>query len=385
MRGKAAPSNRPALSHQAASRPAVRRPALSRLHEVGLASWAVLGVIALALVVATALGAISGVVVPLVIAFIIGTVLEPVVSGLQRRGVKPVLAALVALLVAMLVAAATLTIVIRGFLRELPEISRQLMSGWNALVAWVASLDLDAAWLERGRQAAEEYAPRLGHGVFWFASSAFSSVISFAVGTFFAFFFLFFVLRDGRLFPVWLAKATRKDSALFVEVDAIAKDAIRGYFKGTALTAIITAPIFMIPLVLLGVPLLVPIFVLYFFLSFIPFVGAWLTGVFAVLIAFGSGGAKAALIVLLSLLVSNGTIQSAVSSWALGSSLSMHPAAVLIATMIGGTIAGILGMILAPPLLSAFFRSSKAVRAHNEKALDPLGEGGARAEPATTG
>lgn len=349
--------------------------AFARTRELGWTSWMVLGIIALTIVVATALGAISGVFVPLVIAFIIGCVLEPLVRALERRGVRSVLAALVALLVAVLVAAGTIVVVMRGLLGEVPEISRQLVSGWNALVTWVASLDIDSTWLERARQAAEEYAPRLGHGAFWFATSAFSSVVSFAIGAFFAFFFLFFVLRDGQLFPVWLARAAHKDQALLVEVDTIAKDAIRGYFKGTALTAIITAPIFMIPLVLLGVPLLIPIFLLYFFLSFIPFVGAWLTGVFAVLIAFGSGGAKAAVIVLLSLLISNGTIQSAVSSWALGSSLSMHPAAVLIATMVGGTVAGILGMILAPPLLSAVFRSLKAIRARQPGLNDGLAGG----------
>ena len=110
------------------------------------------------------------------------------------------------------------------------------------------------------------------------------------------------------------------------------------------------------------IPLAVPIFILYFFLSFIPFIGAWLTGAFAVLIAFSTGGASAALIVSLSLLVSNGTIQSAVSSWALGSSLKIHPVAVLLATLVGGIIAGILGMILGAPLVAAAKRSVEALR-----------------------
>ena len=97
-----------------------------------------------------------------------------------------------------------------------------------------------------------------------------------------------------------------------------------------------------------------------------PFVGAWITGIFAVLIAFGSGGSTAALIVLVSLLVSNGTVQTAVSSWALGSSLKMHPVAVLVATMVGGVIAGILGMVLAPPLLSATTKAAAAIRAQRD-------------------
>ena len=170
------------------------------------------------------------------------------------------------------------------------------------------------------------------------------------------------MLRDARTFPEWLANVTNLDARAVAEVASAAKESIRGYFKGIGITALITAPIFMIPLLLLKVPLAVPIFILYFFLSFIPFIGAWLTGAFAVLIAFSTGGASAALIVSLSLLVSNGTIQSAVSSWALGSSLKIHPVAVLLATLVGGIIAGILGMILGAPLVAAAKRSVEALR-----------------------
>lgn len=145
-------------------------------------------------------------------------------------------------------------------------------------------------------------------------------------------------------------------------VVALSRQSVRGYFKGTAITALVTAPIFMIPLLLLRVPLAVPIFVLYFFLSYVPFVGAWITGAFAVLIALGSGGPPAALIIGVTFLLSNGAIQSAVNSWALGSSLSLHPIAVLLATMIGGTFAGLLGMVMGAPVLAATVKSVTALR-----------------------
>ena len=116
---------------------------------------------------------------------------------------------------------------------------------------------------------------------------------------------------------------------------------------------------------LLGIPLAVPIFILYFFLSFIPFLGAWITGAFAVLIALGTGGPSAALIIGITFIISNGTIQSAVNSWALGSSLRLHPVAVLLATMIGGTVAGLLGMVIGAPVLAACVKSIAAIRARN--------------------
>jgi predicted PurR-regulated permease PerM len=183
------------------------------------------------------------------------------------------------------------------------------------------------------------------------------------MGIFFALFFLFFTLRDADRFPAWLSRTGGFDPAEVTEVVALSRESVRGYFRGTAITAVVTAPIFMVPLVLLGIPLAVPIFILYFFLSFIPFLGAWITGAFAVLIALGTGGPSAALIIGITFIISNGTIQSAVNSWALGSSLRLHPVAVLLATMIGGTVAGLLGMVIGAPVLAACVKSIAAIRA----------------------
>jgi len=332
------------------------------LRRAGIVSWSVLGVIALAVVVAAALSAVSGILIPLVIAVIVGMVLEPVSDGLRRVGVPAALAAAVTLAGAVLVAAGTIAVVVWGFVQQWPDIHRQLILGWTALLEWFSTLDVDTEWLVRARSAIEGHAPELGQGVLGAVTSTFYGVLSVIVGTFLAVFFLFFTLRDATRFPGWLSRSTRLDATEVQTVVSLARQSVRGYFRGTAVTALVTAPIFMVPLLILRVPLAIPIFVLYFVLSFIPFLGAWVTGVFAVLIAFGSGGLTAAAILGVTFLISNGTIQSAVSSWALGSSLRLHPVAVLLATMIGGTVAGLLGMVLGAPVLAAVVKSVAAVR-----------------------
>lgn len=321
-----------------------------------------LGIIALTTVAAAGLSAVSGILIPLVVAVILGIVLEPVSEALQRLRLSPALATAATLLAAIAVAAAAGAMVVWGFLQQWPEIYRQLVRGWTSLVDWAAGLDVDTQWLSHVRSAFEGHAPQLGQGILGAVTSTFYGALSLAMGTFFAMFFLFFVLRDAQRFSAWLARSTRLDATEVDAVVALTRQSVRGYFKGTAVTAVITAPIFMVPLLLLGVPLAVPIFVLYFVLSFIPFLGAWITGVFAVLIAFGSSGPTAALILGAAFVISNGTVQSAVSSWALGSSLRLHPVAVLLATMIGGTIAGLLGMILGAPVVAAVTRSVAEVR-----------------------
>lgn len=340
------------------------------IRRAGMASWSVLGVLALAAVVAVALSAVSGIVIPLVIAAILGIVLEPLSAGLQRIGLPAALAAAVTLLAAVAIAAGTVAIVVWGFVQQWPEIYRQLAQGWSRLLDWAAGLDVDTQWLAHARSALEGHAPQLGQGVLGAVTSTFYGAVSLVVGMFFAAFFLFFTLRDAGRFPGWLARVTGLDAAEVGTVIVITRESVRGYFKGTAVTALVTAPIFMVPLVLLGVPLAIPIFILYFVLSFIPYVGAWITGVFAVLIAFGSGGPTAALVLGVTFVISNGTIQSVVSSWALGSSLRLHPVAVLLATMIGGTVAGLLGMVIGAPVVAAAAKSMGAVRAQRATAGD---------------
>lgn len=362
-------------------------PDLAWLRRAGMTSWLALGVIALVVVLAGAVSSISGIVIPAVIAVILGTVLEPLVSWLRRHKVSSTLATVTGLVVALLVGVGLVAVVVWGFIRQLPEITRQLLIGWESFLQWGRSLEIDSVWLDHARAAVQQYAPYLGQGVLGAVTSTFSGAVSFGVGTFFSVFILFFVLQDGHQFPGWLARVTKFDAGLVQEVDDLVKDSLQGYFRGVALTALITAPVFMIPLLVMRVPLAVPIFILYFFLSFLPYIGPWITGAFAVLIAFGSGGALAALVIAVSLLASNGTIQSAVSSWALGSALEVHPVAVLLATIVGGTAAGILGMILGPPLLAAIIRSVTAVRAHRTAATeddgDPAANGVAAGSAAT--
>lgn len=346
------------------------------LLRIGRSSWAAIGVIVLVVVVALAMGAIEAILVPLVVAVIVGVILEPLATRLERWGLGRVLASVVALVVAIALAAGTIAIVVAGFVGQLPQIYGELRDGWSSLVAWGQSLDVDPVVLERARANVEQYGPRLAQGLVGLASGTFSGVLAFGMGTFFAVFFLFFVVRDGRAFPGWLARVSSWDAGLVTGIAAVVQQSLRGYFRGVAITALVTAPIFMVPVLLLRVPLAGSIFILYFALSFIPFLGAWITGAFVVLIAFGSGGASAAGIIAVTFVISNGTIQSAVSSWALGSALRIHPVIVLLSTLIGGTVAGLIGMVLAPPLVAATIKSVAVARKLRDAADETAGAPG---------
>lgn len=339
--------------------------------QAGRLSWASVGVVVLALFLAAAIGALSGIVVPLVVAVVIGVVLAPVMRLLRRMHFSDGLAASVGLSIALVVATGVAAIMIVGFFGQLPEISRQLLLGWNVARREVSNLNIGDAELEQLRRSLHSYAPRVGLGALGVVSHTILGVISVATGLFFGTFLLFFVLRDHDRFPSWVSRSTHLDEELVVGVVESIESAVQAYFRGVAVTALITAPIFIVPLIVLRVPLILSTFILYFVLSFIPYVGAWLTSAFAILIALGSGGLSDALIVAISLIVCNGSIQNAVNSWAMGHSLKMHPVPVMLVTIVGGAVGGILGMILAVPLLAATTTSIEVVRSHRPSLAPP--------------
>jgi predicted PurR-regulated permease PerM len=124
---------------------------------------------------------------------------------------------------------------------------------------------------------------------------------------------------------------------------------LRGYFRGVTIVSAFNGVVVTIGALLLGVPLAGTIGVVTFVTAYIPYIGAFVAGAFAVVIALGANGTTTALIVLLA----NGLLQNLVQPFAMGSALGLHPLVVLVITIAAGCLFGTLGLILAAPLLSA--------------------------------
>jgi predicted PurR-regulated permease PerM len=97
--------------------------------------------------------------------------------------------------------------------------------------------------------------------------------------------------------------------------------------------------------------------------GFVPYLGAWTAGAFAVLIALGDQGPETALALAVIVLLANGILQQLVQPIAYGAALRLHPLVVLIATIAGGCLFGVVGLVLAATLLSAAVRIAADLRA----------------------
>jgi predicted PurR-regulated permease PerM len=127
-------------------------------------------------------------------------------------------------------------------------------------------------------------------------------------------------------------------------------DVLGGFVRGTAQVATIDAVLIGLGLWLLGVPLAFALAVLVFMGSFVPYVGAFFSGLVAVLVAFADGGWELALAVLVLVLLVQFVEGTFLQPLIQSRSVHLHPAVVLLAVTAGGSLFGIAGAYLAVPV-----------------------------------
>ncbi|MFF7354950.1 MULTISPECIES: AI-2E family transporter [Streptomyces] len=174
---------------------------------------------------------------------------------------------------------------------------------------------------------------------------------------------VFFFLRDSHQAVVTLRSVAPGGTADTLE--AIARrafDAMEGFMRGTTVIAFIDALCITVGLLILRVPGALGLGALVFVGAYIPYLGAFISGTVAVLVALADRGfviALWALGVVLAVQVLEGhVLQPVIQS----RTVQMHPAVVMLTITGGASVAGILGMLLAVPLTAAAFGVARELR-----------------------
>ncbi|MCX5422217.1 AI-2E family transporter [Streptomyces sp. NBC_00078] len=179
-----------------------------------------------------------------------------------------------------------------------------------------------------------------------------------------ALFLVFFFLRDSHKAGGLVREIAPGRSGETLEAMARrAFEAVEGFMRGTTFIALIDAVCITVGLLVLGVPGAVGLGALVFVGAFIPYLGAFLSGAVAVLVALADRGfviALWALGVVLAVQVLEGHVLTPVIQ---SRTAQMHPAVVMVAITAGASVAGILGMLLAVPLTAAAFAVVHELRA----------------------
>ena len=98
------------------------------------------------------------------------------------------------------------------------------------------------------------------------------------------------------------------EPAAYVVTTNVAKS-LRSYFLGVTIIAAFNGIVIGAAALILGVPLAARIAIVTFVGAYVPFVGAWVAGAFAVLIALGTAGTDAALVMAVVAVLANGALQ----------------------------------------------------------------------------
>ncbi|SKC59526.1 AI-2E family transporter [Krasilnikoviella flava] len=312
---------------------------------LGRIGWAVVGIAAAAVVVYAAVSAISGLAVPLVVAAVLGVLLHPLVDRLERLGLRRGLGSLAVLVALIGVLGLAVWVTADGVVDQSAEITDRLGSGLDALQQQLAGTTLDLSGVDLS-----ETTSSLAGGVATLFGSVFSSAAAFVVGTFVAVFFLFYVMADWpRIEEFARHHASVRGTPGRVVVDE-ATTTLRRYFGALTSSSLVTAVLIGIAAILLDVPLAFSIALVTFVTSYIPYLGAIFSGAFAVLIALGSQGPTAALVLLGVILVVQNVVQTLMLTKLSSDQLRLHPIVNLGSTIVGALLAGLLGAMLSAPV-----------------------------------
>lgn len=300
-------------------------------------------------------GMLQLVLVPVAVALLLAGLLQPLAAWLRRHGLNRTLAALFVLLGGIASVVGLLYLVGTALSQGFGDLADSANEGIGQVRDWLTDgpLNLSERQLDdlvtQGQDA-------LSNNRDVFTAGALDTALTVGhvvTGFFLALFTLFFFLRDGRQIWLWLIglspRAARRD---IDGAGLIAWKTLISYVRATGIVALSDAAGIGIGIAILGVPLALPLAAVVFLGAFIPIVGSFTSGLLAVLVALVSDGPLTALVVF-GIVVAVMQIEGhLLQPLLLGRAVKVHPLAVILSIAAGLLVAGIIGALIAVPLVA---------------------------------
>ena len=356
------------------------------LRDLGRSSWLLVGVLALIAALTWLLGTTYVIVGPVVAGTIVATVAMPLVGILQRHRFPRAAGAAIVLLGLLAVGVLVFIVVLGGITSQESSISQHATEAADKAASWLNSAGVDESGSSSAKSSVESAVPQIIHTLTRGILDGIKGLTSLAFGLSFTLLSLFFILKDGPSMRSWVDRHLGLPMPVAQTVTGGVIRSLRGYFRGVTIVAVFNGFVVALGALILGVPLAGTIGVVTAITAYIPYIGAFVAGAFAVIIALGANGTTTALIMLVIVILANGLLQNVVQPFAMGAALDLHPLAVLLISISAGCVFGMLGLVLAAPLTSAVVHISRDLARARETArieAEALeGVGGAAPTPA---
>lgn len=325
------------------------------LRQAGLAAWSILGVLLLVVVIAWALYQIRTIFPPLILAFAIVFLLNPMVMKMERRGIPRVWGTSAIYLVFVGV------IVVMGMIL-VPAIGAQISEFTNAFPTLLERVTETGENIASrfGVTVREEHVSRLfdrlgegtGEGfkrITEFTLGALHVVLIFVLAPIFALYLLIDLPGLSATFKENLPPSRKTEWLMLLDRCG---QAVGAFFRGQLLVAAIVGVLSATLLLILQIPYWLAIGLLAGFFNLIPLVGPFVGGGIAVIVGGIEGGPTKALLAALAMLAVQQLDNHVISPNVMGRAVRLHPVTIMLGLLGGGALAGLWGMLLAVPVIA---------------------------------
>lgn len=311
------------------------------------------------------------VVLPALLSLFIVVILAPPKDWLISRRVPPALASLLVLVAALAALVVIVTLLAPRFATELAQLGATAAAGIEEVTSALAegSLGISAVDVDRALNDAlitlESNSAQITQGLL----SGALLIGEVLAGLLLMLVMIFFYLKDGDRIWAWIVDFFPSGQTR-VDVNELGRRAwatLTGYIRGVTLVAIVDSVLIGIALAILGVPLVLPLAVLTFFAAFFPLIGAFTAGLLAALVALVSQGVLVAVIVVIVITLIQQLEGDILYPVVVGRAIRLHPLAILVALTAGGVTAGVMGALLAPPLMAVGWSVAAYLRDHADR------------------
>ncbi|MGY1669908.1 AI-2E family transporter [Geodermatophilus sp. SYSU D00710] len=327
--------------------------AVSAMSTLAIASAQLLLISGAVVVLFWVLGRLWVILLPVILGLLFATVLWPPTRFLRRHRWPPALAAAVVLLLFLALIGGLIAVIAPQVADQVTELADQFASGLQQVQQWLQGppLDIDEDQLGQYVDQAINSVQSNASNIAGYAATGATAVGNGLLNLVLALVLAFFFIKDGPRWVPWLAAQTGPRAA--PHVTALSQKTwttLSEFIKQQALVGFIDAFFIGLGLWILDVPLVIPLAVLTFFGAFIPIIGAFVAGAFAVLIALVDEGLTVALIVFGIVLVVQQIEGNVLQPIIQGRGFNLHAAVVILAVTAGGSLAGIIGAFLGVPV-----------------------------------
>ncbi|MCC3295235.1 AI-2E family transporter [Arthrobacter sp. zg-Y411] len=294
-------------------------------------------------------------IIPLMIAALLAGLLSPVSNWLRRNRLPGGLSVAVTIVAFLGLITAALALVGRQLALGFRDLWGETQEGVRQVQDWLSSgpLNISAGQMDSLFEEATTALQQNSANILSGALSVGSSAGHFAAGILLTLFALVFFLLDGRRiwrFTAGLLPRRARPAAYGAGIHGW--ESMVNYVRVQVVVALIDAIGIGGGAALIGVPLALPLSVLVFLGSFVPLIGAFLTGFVAVLLALVANGWVNALFMLGIVLVVQQLESHILQPFIMGRAVSLHPLAVILAVTGGTLSAGVPGALFSVPLLA---------------------------------